>query len=157
MVEFRGFGYEEPSETEGVIPLPDYMLVRLPNKGISIPGLPPDMVAIEPIRFRYSPGRGRNVTLRQFPVVVAYAITDYKCQGQTYTYVLVDLTKPAKGCPPPTSAYVQLSRVLGLSGLSIMRLFDVNELMIPLPEALLDELRWQRNKYEETMRRFIPA
>jgi hypothetical protein len=143
MVEFRGFGYEEPSETEGVIPLPDYMLVRLPNKDISIPGLPPDMVAIEPIRFRYSPGRGRNVTLRQFPVVVAYAITDYKCQGQTYA--------------PPTSAYVQLSRVLGLSGLSIMRLFDVKELMIPLPETLLDELRWQRNKYEETMQRFMPA
>jgi hypothetical protein len=38
-----------------------------------------------------------------------------------------------------------------------MRLFDVNELMIPLPEALLDELRWQRNKYEETMQRFMPA
>jgi hypothetical protein len=150
MVEFCGFGHDEPTDASGVIPLPQYMLVRLHNKRICIPGLPPDTVAIEPLRFRYSPGKGRNVTLRQFPVVLAYAITDYKCQGQTYSCALVDLKKPMTGYSPPTSLYVQFSRVHNLQGISIVRLFDINELSIPLCEDLLEELRWQQSKYEET-------
>ena len=110
-------------------------------------------MAIEPIRFRCSPGKGRGVTLRQFPVVLAYAITDYKCQGQTYITALVDLKRPTNGSPSATSGYVQLSRVQALLNLSIIRPFDANELMTPLADTLLQELEWQRTKYEETLSR----
>jgi hypothetical protein len=127
------------------------MLVKVPDKGISIPGLPPDVVAIEPKRFPFSPGRGRSVSLLQFHAILAYSITDYKCQGQTYRYALLDLKRPERGCPPAASLYVQLSRVRTLEGISIMRGFDASELSVPLSDALIEELDWEREKYEETL------
>jgi len=130
------------------------MLVKVPDKGISIPGLPPDVVGIEPKRFPYSPGPGRSVSLLQFHATLAYSITDYKCQGQTYLYALVDLKRPEKGCPPAASLYVQLSRVRTLEGLSIMRDFDASELSVPLSDALLAELDWEKEKYGETLARY---
>jgi len=120
-------------------------------------GLPPEVVAIEPTKFQCSLGKGRSVSLRQFTVVLAYAITDYKCQGQTYSSILVDLQKPIHGCPPATSLYVQLSRVRNLNGLSIMRHFDECELYVPLSESLLEELQWQRMKHKETLARHLDS
>jgi hypothetical protein len=130
------------------------MLVKVPDKGISIPGLPPDVVGIEPKRFPYSPGPGRTVSLLQFHAILAYSITDYKCQGHTYLYALVDLKRPERGCPPAASLYVQLSRVRTLEGLSIMRDFDASELSVPLSDALLAELDWEKEKNGETLARY---
>ena len=155
IVEFCGFANEEDVPLGGVTSPPQYMLVKLSGSGISIAGLPPEVIAIEPTRFQCSLGKGRSVCLRQFTVVLAYAITDYKCQGQTYSSILVDLQKPTHGCPPATSLYVQLSRVRNLNGLSIMRHFDVRELYVPLSESLLEELRWQRMKYEDTLAQYL--
>jgi hypothetical protein len=151
-VAFCGFANDEDVPLGCVISPPQYMLVKLSGSGISMAGLPPEVVAIEPTRFQCSLGKGRSVYLRQFTAV--YAITDYKCQGQTYSSILVDLQKPIHGCPPATSLYVQLSRVRNLNGLSIMRHFDIRELYVPLPESLLEELRWQRIKHEETLARY---
>lgn len=33
----------------------------------------------------------------QFPLVPAFAMTDYKCQGQTFASIIVDLAKPPTG------------------------------------------------------------
>jgi hypothetical protein len=32
-----------------------------------------------------------------------------------------------------------------------MRGFDASELSVPLPDALIEELDWEREKYEETL------
>ena len=133
------------------------MLVKVPGRGISIPGFPPpppEVVAIEPGRFHYCVGKGRSVSLCQFYAILAYSITDYKCQGQTYSHLLADLKCPEKGASPAASLYVQLSRVQSLAGLSIMRDFDVSELSVPLSDVLFAELDWERDKYEETLSRY---
>jgi len=109
------------------------------------------VVLIKTANFRHNKGHGRSVTLEQFPVTLAYAITDYKCQGKTFEYVVVDLKTPSgRGSSWPTSAYVQLSRATALDRLSIIRLFDAKDLCEPLPQELLDELRWQEEMAERT-------
>ena len=85
-----------------------------------------------------------------FPVTLAYAITDFKCQGRTFNWVLCDIEKPRNGPTPTTSAYVQLSRATSLQHVSIMRPFDVDELSKPLPSELLEELRWESEMAEKT-------
>ncbi|KAJ7258931.1 hypothetical protein C8J57DRAFT_1073413, partial [Mycena rebaudengoi] len=39
-----------------------------------------------------------------------YMFTDYKAQGQTMSYILIDLAPPPRGVLPPFNAYVALSR-----------------------------------------------
>ena len=122
------------------------MLVKLLHDvdvNVSIPGLPPSVVAIEPVEFRYNGRDGKHVKLLQFPFTLAYAITDYKCQGQSFERVIVDLKKPTIGFSTVCSPYVQLSRAKALNQLSIMRPFDAEELRTPLPIALQEELQWQ--------------
>jgi hypothetical protein len=129
------------------------MLVKLPEgkNSIQIPGLPPHVVPLEPVQFRYSAGHGRYAKLRQFPVTVGYAITDFKCQGQTFDWIRVDLKKPPTGFSPAMSPYVQLSRVKRLDHLSIMRPFTKEELCSPLPDDLLKELQWEDEMARKTM------
>src|SRR5216117_1094652 len=65
---------------------------------------------------------------------LAYTMTDYKCQGKTFEYVVVDLKTPSgPGSYSPTSAYVQLSRATALDRVSIVRPFDAKDLCEPLP------------------------
>ena len=73
------------------------MLVKLKHDvgvEIALPGLPPSLVGIEPMSLTYKAGLGKGVIYSQFPVTLVYAITDYKCQGQTFRCVVVDLNKP---------------------------------------------------------------
>ncbi len=154
IVQFCGFANDEPVQLGDIISSPKYMLNKIFDKDISIPGLPSNVVPFETIRIQYSPGKGRSVTFYQFPAVLAYAITDYKCQGQTYLYLLADLKRPLRGSPPAASLYVQLSRCRSINNLSILRPFDVNELFVPLSDALIQELNWERIKYEETLHRW---
>jgi hypothetical protein len=78
-------------------------------------------------------------------VTLAYAITDYKCQGETYCdSLLADLRTPLTGSTEAASLYVQLSRVQSLQHLSILRDFDAEELRKPLSEDLLKELEWEK-------------
>jgi len=87
-----------------------YMLVKILHDvgfNVQIPGLPPFVV---PSTFTHGTVRsGRGVTMQQSPVTLAYAMTDFRCQGQTFHWVIVDLKKPTgRGCftSPSTSAYV---------------------------------------------------
>ena len=57
------------------------MLVKLLHTtliNVCLTGLPPHVVPIEVVKFVYY--NGGQVTMEQFPVTVAYAIMDYKCQ-----------------------------------------------------------------------------
>ena len=162
VVEFYGFAdthldVQLAGSENNITGPPTYMLVKLLHEvdvNISIPGLPPSVVAIEPAEFRHSERDGKYVKLVQFPFTLAYAITDYKCQGLTFEWVIVDLKKPTMGFSMVCSPYVQLSRAKALNQLSIMRPLDAEELRTPLSIALQDELKWEeemaittRNQY----------
>lgn len=153
MVQFYGFADATGARSTKITTLPSYMLVKLPESKnlIQIPGLPPGVVPLEPVQFRYSAGHSRYAKLRQFPVTVGYAITDFKCQGQTFDWVRVDLKKPPTGFSPAMSPYVQLSRVKHLDHLSIMRPFTKEELCSALPDELLKELEWEEEMARKTM------
>ena len=155
IVEFYGFADRDGAliHDEIIATPPAYMLVKLKHDvgvEISFPGLPPSVIGIEPVSLTYNAGRGKAVTYFQFPVTLAYAITDYKCQGQTFTWVVVDLKKPSGGYSPTSSPYVQLSRAKTRDRLSILRPFDPAELQSPLSKDLLAELEWQAQMAKET-------
>ena len=127
---------------------PTYMLVKLlheVNVNVFIPRLPPLVVAIEPAQFRHSERDGKYIKLVQFLFTLAYVITNYKCQGITFEWVIVDLKRPTTGFSTVCSPYVQLSRAKVLNQLSIIRPFDANERRMLLSTALQDELQWQED------------
>ena len=128
------------------------MLVKLNHDvgvPVNFPGLPPSVIGIQPTEGMRYTNRNKSVTFTQFPVSLAYAITDYKCQGQTFNWVIVDLKKPTGLCPS-ASPYVQLSRARARHRLSILRPFSTDELLSPLPEELQLELKWQEQRANET-------
>ena len=59
-------------------------LLHDPGVSISLPGLPLGVIPIEADKFTYYKPHDGEVTLEQFPVTLAYVITDYKCQGKTF-------------------------------------------------------------------------
>lgn len=90
----------------------------------------------------------------QFPVTVAYAITDYKCQSLTLDSAFIDLKRPPTGFASGASAYVQLSRCRALNRLSIIRPFDPAELKEKLSKELLDELKWEQELDRDTRTKY---
>jgi hypothetical protein len=125
------------------------MLVKLTHDvgvEIALPGLPPSVVGIEPMSSAYKTSLGKVAAYFQFPVTLAYAITDYKCQGQTFRWIIVYLKKPNGGYSPTSSPHVQLSRAKTVASLSILHPFDPAELWTPLSKDLLAELEWQAQK-----------
>ena len=160
IVEFYGFADRDGAliRDEIIATPPTYMLIKLKRDvgvEIALPGLPLSVVGIEPMSLTYKAGLGKAVTYSQFPVTLAYAITDYKCQGQTFRWVIVDLKKPNGGYSPTSSPYVQLSRAKTLASLSILRPFDLAELRSPLSKNLLAEMEWQAQKAKETENLYI--
>ena len=157
IVHFYGFADMDGLQPDGgILSPPEYMLVKVDDRlNVSIPGLPPSVVPIAPVLFTYKVSSDKYVQLFQFPVTLAYAITDFKCQGQTFNWVLCDIEKPRAGPSPATSAYVQLSRVRSLQCVSIMRPFNVDELSTPLPPELLEELQWEKEMARKTSAVYI--
>jgi hypothetical protein len=131
------------------------MLVQVSDSTIAIPGLPPSVVPLRPTQFTRTFKSKRKVTFRQFPVTLAFAITDYKCQGETYPNgIIVDIKQPSFGSYSASSPYVQLSRCQSFDRLSLMRPLNPEELKTPLSQPLLQELHWQELKALETLQLF---
>ena len=64
---------------------PAYMLLKLKydvGVQVALPRLPPSVISIEPVSLMHNAGHSKKMTYIQFPAILAYAITDYKCQGQ---------------------------------------------------------------------------
>jgi len=155
-VKFFGFSASFPIEPGSSVHPPDYMLVTCSDPNIVVPGLPPSVLPIRPIKFTYKSGT-RKASLYQFPVTLAYAITDYKCQGLTFDRVSIDLKRPPTGFASGASAYVQLSRCRALDRLSIIRPFDPSELRTKLSNELSDELKWEEDLDRATRIYYGPA
>src|SRR5216117_1168405 len=154
-VNFYGFAGSQPIELGGYFHPPDYMLVTCPDLDITLPGLPRSVLPIQAKTFTYRSGK-RKATFYQFPVTMAYAITDYKCQSLTFDQVVVDLKCPSTGFAPAASAYVQLSRCRALDRLSILRPFDPSELTTKLSRELSDELKWEEEMDLKTREKYDP-
>lgn len=113
---------------------PEYVIVELKHPNKSLPKvqfetdvtLPENCIAIYPkagtASVKRQPGSWKFTSL---PLTPAYALTDYKSQGQTFDKVIVDLAL-VRGLSPlhRGSACTMLSRVKTKEGLAILRLPD---------------------------------
>ena len=156
IVHFHGFADEQGKRQDGnVISPPAYMLIRVPGSKVQLGDFPVGIIPMRPSTFTFKIGAKGSAKFRQFAVTLAYAITDYKCQGDTFIEgLLSDLRKPLTGSTEAASLYVQLSRVQSLQQLSIMRSFDPEELRTPLPRELVKELEWETQMDEETKNKY---
>ena len=132
--------------------VPMYILVKLTRtRATALEGLQDNVIPIEPAittyRIKIEQDKGRTVQKtvqrRQFPMTAAYAFTDYRSQGQTLPYVIIDIASPADS--PPTGSlglfnlYVALSRSSGRSSIRLLRDFDDKLFMASHDPALVDE------------------
>ena len=76
------------------MPTPQFTLITVPDKGITIYHLPPDVISVETIRFKYLADNRHSIALHQFSVTLAFAVTDYKSESKTYDSILVDFKRP---------------------------------------------------------------
>ncbi|KAF9495766.1 hypothetical protein BDN71DRAFT_1390893 [Pleurotus eryngii] len=106
-------------------------------------GLGPNEIPIFPSEttFKFTTGTGNKITAkrRQLALTPAYAFTDYKAQGQTIEYVIVDLDESTKNSLDPFHAYVALSRSRGRSTLRLLRGFRPELLTEHPSEHLIPE------------------
>jgi len=108
---------------------PQYVLVKLQRtKAKQLPGLELGVIPITPAQktfsIRASNGQKKTVTRRQHPITPAYSFTDYRSQGQTIPYVIVDISTPPSGQITAFNAYVALSRSKGRDTIRLLRGFD---------------------------------
>ena len=128
---------------------PAYVLVKLDrSNGVHLDGLPEGVVPIAPIKKQFYilvGGKRKKVTRLQLPMTPAYAFTDYRSQGQTIEYVIVDIGRPPRGALTGFNAYVALSRSSGRSTIRLLRDFE-DKLFTQHPS---EDLRKEDRRIEE--------
>ncbi|PSS32204.1 hypothetical protein PHLCEN_2v2028 [Hermanssonia centrifuga] len=149
---------EPPTSATSVVhlkKLPAFILVKMARTRASqLAGLPAAVVPVETVTTTFSiklftrEGKSfqRTVHRRQFPVTPAYAFTDYRSQGQTLPYVIVDIATPPSGTLNLFNLYVALSRSSGRETIRLLRQFDdklflqSHDAALPLEDERLDAL-----------------
>lgn len=112
---------------------------NLSSKGISI-SINKNTYEIHPVEFSEQEVTFQNgkliyedvLTVVQYPVVPAYAITIHKSQGQTYKNIVCDIDR----CFADGQAYVALSRCSSLEGLHLVR--EINSASIRVDKNVLN-------------------
>jgi len=115
---------------------------------IKFNGLEEGLVPILPSRATFTVNMKNgthSICRRQLALTPGYAFTDYKSQGQTIEYVLIDISQPPSGSLSPFNAYVALSRSRGRETIRILRSFD-EQLFVhhPLEDLRKEMLRLER-------------
>lgn len=121
-------------DNDGVIKLqyPPAMILFRPDKKTKLifEGLPPGVIPLTPSVARFTTkgrtGKSFKIVRRQYAMTAGYAFTDYKSQGQTIEYVIIDIGRPPSGSLSPFSVYVALSRSRGRDSIRLLRDFDDN-------------------------------
>ena len=128
--------------------LPKYILVKLfHTRATQLEGLEEGVVPVEPISTSYKvkvntkEGKAfqRTIKCLQYPLTAAYAFTDYRSQGQTIPYVIVDIASPPTGTLNLFNLYVALSCSAGRHSIHLLRDFDSKVLKKKHDQQLLDE------------------
>ncbi|KIL65995.1 hypothetical protein M378DRAFT_75913 [Amanita muscaria Koide BX008] len=86
--------------------------------------IPTGCVPIAPSTTTFTVNVGEKsfgIRRRQLAMTAGYAFTDYKSQGQTIEYAIIDLAKPPRGTITPFSAYVALSRSRSRNTVRLLR------------------------------------
>ena len=125
---------ESAPDEEGVVRLryPPALILFRPDRGtkLTFVGLPPGVIPLTPsqAKFTVTDRRGKSIRVirRQYAMTAGYAFTDYKSQGQTIEYVIIDIGRPPTGSLSPFSVYVALSRSRGRDTIRLLRDFDPN-------------------------------
>jgi len=131
---------------------------KLTFDGIDDPGVVPILptTATFTASFKHN-GSPQSVKVkrRQYAMTAGYAFTDYKSQGQTIEYVIIDLSKPpgGGGSLSPFNAYVALSRSRGRQNIRLLRKYD-EELFIhhPSEDLRVEMVRLHRLERETAMK-----
>ena len=97
-------------------------------------------IKAQALGFDFRPKSGRYVSMvrRQYPGILAHAITIHKSQGSTYEYMVVDMNTTGdeggkgKSGMKPGQAYTGLSRCKTLEGLAL-RNFDMSKVKVNEP------------------------
>jgi hypothetical protein len=128
--------------------LPSYILVKMGRTRASrLQGLDDKVIPIEPVSQSISISLlntnnqtiKRTVQRRQFPMTLGYALTDYRSQGQTVAYVIIDIAKPPSGKLDLFNLYVALSRSHGRHSVWLLRDFDDEIFLTSHDHHLLQE------------------
>jgi hypothetical protein len=94
------------------------------------------------------------VVRQQLPITSAYALTDYRSQGQTIFPVFVDPATPPTGGISLFNIYVVLSRSTGRSSIRLLRDFDDQLFRTPLDTDLVLEDERLETLNRETLGQF---
>lgn len=116
--------------------LPAYVLVKITRtRATQLEGLEEAVMPVEPatIKFQIKVKQRVNgkmttiiqtITRKQFPITAAYTFTNYRSQGQTIPYVIVDIASPPSGTLSLFNLYVALSRSSEQQTIRLLRDFD---------------------------------
>ena len=128
---------------------------QLRSRKASFDTLDDDIVPILPIE-RSVPIKSYSVRRRQVPLCAAFAITDYKAQGQTFTDGILDLkndsrTKSWDSHRRFCSINVQLSRFTRLRGLNLLRKIQLSDITCQPHSDLNVKIAWLRKRNHSTL------
>ena len=126
---------EPPLSDENTVELkylPSYILMKLDRTCVTqLDGLSPSVIPVEPTMKSFTINvqvegklQKRTVKCKQFPMTAAYAFTDYRSQGQTIPWVLVNIASPPTGGLSLFNLYVALSRSSRCLTIRLLRNFD---------------------------------
>ena len=99
-------------------------------------------------------GKSINISRKQFPLMLCFAVTCNNQQGATLASGLVDLTTPIDGKWSQPTANVALTRFKKLDDLTLVDDFDINILRKKPHKHLLEEENRYRVLANETYRKF---
>lgn len=148
--------------------LPSYVLVKLTRtRATRLEGLDEAVIPVEmtttSMRITMRTTGGKSIThtvqRRQYPMTAAYAFTDYRSQGQTIPYVIVDIAPVPHGRLSLFNLYVALSRSSGRDTIRLLRDFDENDFKqahdphLLIEDDRLEELNRITSIWWERMRR----
>ena len=132
----------DPGQEITLQAMPLYVLVHVPTAQMlepAMPGLPLNVIPVFPQEFSFKhKTSGQYYVRKQFPLILAKAITDYKSQGQTLDTIIAHLADDEKRSRTCASIYVTLSRARRLEDVLLLAAPTKEELNRPIPEGLDD-------------------
>ncbi|KEP49496.1 putative ATP-dependent DNA helicase PIF1, partial [Rhizoctonia solani 123E] len=143
----------EPPELHLKRPPACVLAKLLRTRAAPIGNLGEGVIPIVPTQSRFQltvPGQSKKITIcrEQIPLIPAYAFTDYRGQGQTLPYVIIDMGKPPTGGFTPFNAYVALSRSQSMEQCRLLRDFDDKlSTQPPCPLLLAEDRRLEALNY----------
>ena len=105
----------------------------------------PEPYPVQRVKSKFMLMKTFYVYRKQFPLILAYAVTIHKCQGLSLDSAIIDLSSKVFS---PGMAYVALSRIRSLSGLHLTH-FDPASIIVS--NSCLEEINRLRSIYRKDL------